>query len=107
MPSDEFIREYGLRVLNGLLAGSSTLPELRSSIASYPEDRTREGRVIEDMLRFTDAFTDFGSLSAEVRKRVEERGGEQAMAKWRERMEFDEFLSGWDDSARRTLPKET
>ena len=44
-----------------------------------------------------DAFTDFGSLAAEVRKRVEERGGESAMAEHLERMEFDEFISGWDE----------
>lgn len=97
MSSDRVICEYSLLVLNGLLVRSSTLPELRSSIISYPEDRRREGRVIADMLQFVDAFTDFGSLAAEVRKRVEERGGEQAMAEHRERMEFDEFVSGWDE----------
>src|SRR5262245_58841069 len=97
MSSDRFICEYSLLVLNGLLARSSTLPDLRSSIVSYPEDRRREGRVVEDMLRFVGTFTDFGSLAAEVRKRVEERGGEQAMAEHLERMEFDEFMSGWDE----------
>src|SRR5262245_8502853 len=97
MTSDRFICEYSLVVLHGLLARSSTLPVLRSSIVSYPEDRRREGRVVEDMLQFVDAFTDFDSLAAEVRKRVEERGGEQAMTEHRERMEFDEFMSGWDE----------
>jgi hypothetical protein len=97
MSSDRLICEYSLLVLNGLLARSSTLPGLRSSVVSYPEDRRREGRVVADMLQFVDAFTDFGSLAAEVRKRAEERGSEGAMAEHLERMEFDEFISGWDE----------
>jgi hypothetical protein len=97
MSSDHFICEYSLLVLSGLLARSSTLPGLRSAVASYPEDRRREGRVAEDMLRFVGAFADYRSLAAEVRERVEGRGGERAMAEHRERMEFDEFMAGWDE----------
>ncbi len=97
MSSDRFICEYSLLALNGLLARNSTLSGLRSSVLSYPEDRAREGHVVEDMLRVVDAFSEFGSLAAEVRRRVEERGGEQAMAEHREQMEFDEFMSGWDE----------
>jgi hypothetical protein len=67
---------------------------LQSAIASYPEDTKSEGNVIKDMQRFVASFPDFAAIVEETKRRVAERGGREEMERFRDHMEFDEFMSG-------------
>jgi len=91
------ISEYSLLVLDGLLRKCTTLSELQSAIASYPQDTKREGQVIKDMHQFVASFPHLDGVAEETQRRVAERGGSAEMERFRDRMEFDEFMSGWDD----------
>jgi len=89
--------EYGLLILDGLLLRCTSLAELQSAIAAYPQDTRREGEVIKDMQQFVASFPDLAAVTLETHRRVAERGGREEMERFRDRMEFDEFMSGWDE----------
>ena len=89
--------EYGLLILDQLLPQCQTLSELQSAIASYPEDTRREGQVIKDMQQFVASFPDLAAVVEETQRRVAERGGREEMERFRDHMEFDEFMSDWDE----------
>jgi hypothetical protein len=91
------ISEYSLLILDKLLSQCTTISELRSAIASYPEDTRREGHVIKDMEQFVASFPDFATVASETQRRVADRGGREEMERFRDRMEFDEFMSGSDE----------
>jgi len=94
---DHHISEYGLLILDQFLSKCKSFSELQSAIASYPEDTKREGHVIKDMQQFVSSFPDLEAVAEETRRRVLERGGREEMERFRDRMEFDEFMSGWGE----------
>jgi len=94
MSQGHHLCEYSLLILDAFLAKSTTLSELNAAIGSYPEDVAREGRVINDMQQFVASFPDFEGVAEEVKKMVAERGGREEMERYRDLMEFNEFMSG-------------
>lgn len=97
MSPQHSICDYSLLILDRLLAGCSTSSVLRQAIASYPEDTKREGHVRQDMLQFVSSFPSLAAVVEATRQQVAERGGREALEARRDRMEFDEFLYGWDE----------
>lgn len=87
---------YSLTVLSRLLSRCGTLPEVLQAVAAYPEDAHREGNVRDDMRQFVLRFSAYAPLVEAVRARVAEQGGPAALDALQDRMEFDEFMSGWD-----------
>ncbi len=91
------IADYNLLVLDGLIARCTTLSELQQAIASYPEDTKREGHVISGMQEFVARFETLPGVVEATEQAMARRGGREALERFSELMDFDEFMSRWDE----------
>ncbi|MBI4231558.1 MAG: hypothetical protein HY608_12050 [Planctomycetes bacterium] len=97
MPDDPDLGVYDLTILSRIVSRCRTLPELLREIQAYPEDTRREGRIREGMAAFALRFASFERLAEAVQALVAGHGGQQALDDLQERMESDEFMSGWPE----------
>ena len=100
MTQEPRLGQHTLLVLNGILSRCASLAELERAIADYPEDRLREGTIIQGMQRFVSACGDFERVRQVVEQGLAEAGGLGYLESFRDQMDFNEFLYGWDESDR-------
>lgn len=88
---------HSLLVLTSLISGSETMDEVVQSIMDYREDTLREGNVRYSLREFVAQFETFNDLQAATAELVKNYGGRESLESFADQMDFDEFVSGWEE----------
>jgi len=82
------LSDHALLVLLVQSGAHPELPTLKAALARFPNPELDGART------FVDGFQDIVSLLAELDRRVQARGGREALEGMARGMEFDDFMAG-------------
>lgn len=91
------LADYELLVLDRLAATASVLADLRQAVYRYPANPTREGAIVQSLRACLAGMNDLDAVRSGLETELARRGGRETLEAVRDAMDFDEFISGWDD----------
>ncbi|MGA2264356.1 MAG: hypothetical protein ABSH28_23350 [Acidobacteriota bacterium] len=91
------LSNYALLILHEMAQENSSVETLRERIICYQENIKREGYTKQDMLDFVSAYQNYSEIADSILREMDKRGGKAALESERDLLDFDEFMSGWDD----------
>jgi hypothetical protein len=91
------LSNYALLILHKMAQENSSVETLRDRIICYQENTKREGYMKQDMLNFISAYQHYSEITDSILREMDKRGGKAALESERDLLDFDEFMSGWDE----------